>query len=357
MSISLRKTEPEKRNRKEKKIAKRFAILYPFSRIGRRSNEPFSVLLPPASYHGPRGMEPLQCTTGVNLASYYVRSLSHESLRRLYMAGENAEWKTFWMVLLRCRLPSPCTSYSFLRSFDAKCHQWHDINPLLCGLQHVKFVSFSGSWMENGGQRADILFLKHACSILRQSSNPVCGFSMMEQVRLCAVWPTENWLGSSRNHIQFCMTVWETCRHALEKGCLTARERGKGGKGALFSRKLSALFPRVTPTLPPEWNATSLIRRISNLSKTKAEKSEIALSPFSTAWLKICSRKDGSKESQCLGLRTWCLRCDNHVLSFDTERPETNCGNREISRNLSTQIPPLSMNNEILKPLTATVHM
>ena len=33
----------------------------------------------------------------------------------------------------------------------------------------------------------DILFLKHACSILRQSSNPVCGFSMMEQVRLCAV--------------------------------------------------------------------------------------------------------------------------------------------------------------------------
>ena len=102
MSISLRKTEPEKRNRKEKKIAKRFAILYPFSRIGRRSNEPFSVLLLPASYHGPRGMEPLQCTTGVNLASYYVRSLSHESLRRLYMAGENAEWKTFCMVLLRC---------------------------------------------------------------------------------------------------------------------------------------------------------------------------------------------------------------------------------------------------------------
>ena len=26
--------------------------------------------------------------------------------------------------------------------------------------------------------RADILFLKHACSILRQSSNPACGFCM-----------------------------------------------------------------------------------------------------------------------------------------------------------------------------------
>ena len=35
----------------------------------------------------------------------------------------------------------------------------------------------------------------------------VCGFSMMEQVRLCAVWPTENWLGNSINHIQGWMTV------------------------------------------------------------------------------------------------------------------------------------------------------
>ena len=39
---------------------------------------------------------------------------------------------------------------------------------------------------------SDILFLKHACSIIRQSSNPACGFSMMEQVRLWVVWPTEN---------------------------------------------------------------------------------------------------------------------------------------------------------------------
>ena len=58
------------------------------------------------------------------------------------------------------------------------------------------------------GCRTDILLLKHARSILRQSSNPVCGFSMMEQVRLCAVLPTENWLGSSLNHIQgYWMTV------------------------------------------------------------------------------------------------------------------------------------------------------
>ena len=36
----------------------------------------------------------------------------------------------------------------------------------------------------------DILFLKHDSSILRWSSNPVRDFSMMEQVRLCAVWLT-----------------------------------------------------------------------------------------------------------------------------------------------------------------------
>ena len=55
--------------------------------------------------------------------------------------------------------------------------------------------------------RPDILFLKHARSILRQSSNPLCGFSMMEQVRLCVVWARENWLGSSMNHLQGWKTV------------------------------------------------------------------------------------------------------------------------------------------------------
>ena len=43
--------------------------------------------------------------------------------------------------------------------------------------------------------------------IFRQSSNPVCGFSMMEQVRLCAIKPTENRLASSVNLIQGSMTV------------------------------------------------------------------------------------------------------------------------------------------------------
>ena len=34
-----------------------------------------------------------------------------------------------------------------------------------------------------GRPESDILFLKRACSILRQSSNPVCDFSLMEQGR------------------------------------------------------------------------------------------------------------------------------------------------------------------------------
>ena len=91
---------------------------------------------------------------------------------------------------------------------------------------------------------ADILFLKHTSSIFRQSSNPVCGSSIMEQVRLCTVWPMDNWLGSSMNHIQGWMTVWESCCHASEKGCLRlcsllgSRECLDSSNLAVFSTKL-----------------------------------------------------------------------------------------------------------------------
>ena len=56
----------------------------------------------------------------------------------------------------------------------------------------------------------EVLALKHKSRISGQSSNPVCGFSMMEQVRLCAVWPMENWLGSSLNQMQGWTTVRES---------------------------------------------------------------------------------------------------------------------------------------------------
>ena len=67
---------------------------------------------------------------------------------------------------------------------------------------------------------ADILFLKHESSILGQSSNPVCGFSKMEQVGLCAVWLMENWLCSSLNQMQGWTTVQESNSRALERGPL-----------------------------------------------------------------------------------------------------------------------------------------
>ena len=69
----------------------------------------------------------------------------------------------------------------------------------------------------------ELLTLKHKSRILRHSSNPVCGFFMMEQDRLCAVWPMENWLGSSQNQIQDWTTVRESYSRALEQGPLVER--------------------------------------------------------------------------------------------------------------------------------------
>ena len=67
---------------------------------------------------------------------------------------------------------------------------------------------------------AEFLALKHQSRILGHSSDPVCGFSMMEQVRLCAVWPTENWLGSFLNQILGWTTIREYYSRALEQGPL-----------------------------------------------------------------------------------------------------------------------------------------
>ena len=58
---------------------------------------------------------------------------------------------------------------------------------------------------------AEIYCESHDSSIFSQSSNPVSGFSMMEQVRLCALWPMQNWRGLSLNQIQ----GWRTCLNML----------------------------------------------------------------------------------------------------------------------------------------------
>ena len=90
------------------------------------------------------------------------------------------------------------------------------------GRERVKDRFKGAAAVAGAALRADILLLKYDSRIIRQSSNPVlCGFSMTEQVRLCVVLPTENWLGSSMNPIQGWKTVLESYCHDLEKRCLT----------------------------------------------------------------------------------------------------------------------------------------
>ena len=64
-----------------------------------------------------------------------------------------------------------------------------------------------GDTQRHATDEPEFLALKYDSRIFGYSSNPLCGFSMMEQARLCSVWPTENWIGSSMNHIQGWMTV------------------------------------------------------------------------------------------------------------------------------------------------------
>ena len=79
---------------------------------------------------------------------------------------------------------------------------------------------------DEGKLETEFLAVKHESRILRHSSNHVCGFSMMEQVRrLCSVWPTKNWLGSSLKHIQGWTTVQESYSRALEQGSLVRNTR------------------------------------------------------------------------------------------------------------------------------------
>ena len=76
------------------------------------------------------------------------------------------------------------------------------------GRERVKDRIKGAAAVAGAALRADILLLKYDSRIFSQSSNPVlCGFSIMKQSKLCGVWPMENWLVSSVNHIQGRMTV------------------------------------------------------------------------------------------------------------------------------------------------------
>ena len=82
------------------------------------------------------------------------------------------------------------------------------------------FCSFCLSVWVTAAAAAEILALKHESRILGHSSNPVSGFYMMDQVRLCAVWPTENWLGTSKTTYRVGWMIWLCYSRALERRCL-----------------------------------------------------------------------------------------------------------------------------------------
>ena len=104
--------------------------------------------------------------------------------------------------------------------------------PLLSSFPQESNEDTAAAFDRIDGCAPNILFPKHDSRILRLSSHPVCGFSMMERVRLCAVWPTENWLGSSLNHLQGWIIIWECCRQALGKRWLMCAAAADG-KNAL----------------------------------------------------------------------------------------------------------------------------
>ena len=65
---------------------------------------------------------------------------------------------------------------------------------------------------------------------------------MTEQVRLCALWPMENWLGSSLNQIQGWTAVCQSYSRALEQGPLLQMELDRDG---------SAIRTGLGPPAPP----------------------------------------------------------------------------------------------------------
>ena len=120
---------------------------------------------------------------------------------------------------------------------------------IICGLRTAVAGGVVLSLMR-GKRGAKFLALKQESRILGHSSDPACGFSMMDHVRLCAVWHMENWLDSSLNHIQGWITVRESYSRALEQRSL----EGEGRPILLRpcdhpQRRKSLLFsPHVTTT-------------------------------------------------------------------------------------------------------------
>ena len=97
-----------------------------------------------------------------------------------------------------------------------------------CPHPPIKHTCFARTCRIEG--RKQMSALKHDSKIFRQSSNLVCGLSMLEEAWLCPVWPSENWLCSSWNHIQDWVTVCRSYSRALEQALLEGRIWVEGGR-------------------------------------------------------------------------------------------------------------------------------
>ena len=99
---------------------------------------------------------------------------------------------------------------------DYNKHRQTDANvtDLDCLPFFLSGFNLSSVMSEQLGSSPELLALKHESRILGHSSNPECGFSMMKQVMLCAVWTMENWLGASKEPhtgLDDCLRVLLSC--------------------------------------------------------------------------------------------------------------------------------------------------
>ena len=99
---------------------------------------------------------------------------------------------------------------------------------------------------------------------------------MKEQVRLCAVWPMENWLSSSLSEIQGWTTVPDSYSRALEQGTLTCTALfGKLGRSPPDAGGTANRESERGPTgehpfrHSDEWNCILLIRKWSDMKNYK----------------------------------------------------------------------------------------
>ena len=116
-------------------------------------------------------------------------------------------WKELWFTVVpdfedSIQLYDGGGNPAFRERFTFRC------KLLLSGYSHLKekvgrlwyhefwdhFYANMNNGNDGGRSWAEFLAQKHESRILGHLSNPVCGVSMMEQVRLCAVWPMENCL-------------------------------------------------------------------------------------------------------------------------------------------------------------------